>query len=105
MIDSFKLQESCFGRYIEINDIDIFDVYYPQSSELNPELNKEVKQLKQKTLDLLVKNIDNLLSIDWEKIINIVAHYEGFDYEYDSGTICDCCGTYDETTKYTLECN
>ena len=100
MIDSFKIENGCFGTYIEINGTDIFDVYYSQSSELNLDLDKEAKQLKRETLELLLKNVDKLQHDEWVKIIGIVSYHEEFDTEYDSGTPCDCCGTYDETTTH-----
>ena len=102
MIDSFKLQESCYGKYIEINDTDIFDVYYSQENIIN-EFKQAEDKLKHETLDLLLKNINKLDVMDWEKIIGIVAYHEGFNYEHDTGTMCDCCGSYDETTKYTRD--
>jgi len=85
MIESFKIENSCFGAYIEINDIDIFDVYYPQSIELNVDLDKEAKQLKRETLELLLKNVDKLHHNEWVKIIDIISYHEDFDTVYDSG--------------------
>ena len=91
MIEKIKISESCFGTYIEINDTDIFDVYYSQSSELNIELDKEAKQLKREALELLIKNVDKLHHDEWVKIIGMVSYHEAFDTEYDSGTACECC--------------
>ena len=106
MIDKFKIRELCFGTYIEINDFDIFDVtQFPSEHNSFLELDKKTKDLKRETLELLIKNVDNLTQTDWEKIIGIISYHEEFDTEYDSGTACDCCGTYDETTTHTRDLN
>ena len=105
MIKSFKIENGCFGTYIEINDVDIFDVYYSQSSELNIDLDKEAKQLKRETLELLLKNVDKLHHDEWVKIIDIVSYHEGFKSKYNGGTACGCCGTYDETTTHSCVLN
>ena len=100
MIDSFKVENCCFGKYVEINEVDIFDIYYNQTSEKNYSLDEETKLLKRETLKLLMSHVDEIDVIDWEKIIEIVAYHEGFDTEHDSDTEpCECCGTYSTRTK------